>query len=438
MKKIIVMILIFALPLIMTACGGTYKEKEEKKKNNIIEWQDTLKYDHKDKVEYNIDAKIELPVSNEINMYYVKNEDIISDGFVGNFLDCISDGNPVYYADIRFGTREEINDYLEFLKNAYKSLSEFNNNYPESFLMEMYGVESKEALADRIKEFEGYLDNATDEERFEPAVDFTKYTQYKTTIDNLSYNIDFGKNGPELMLTKGLDKIKPEELNGYNEIMYRECMEKLGETGEKVEDSAGENAKKTVKNMLDKMNLNIMICTACEPIIWQGCNVSSSGEIDSKSVYKGEIIRCNAMIDGKKIYDKVVDGYEENKDCFAVPQMAFYLCDGNLLSINSYYVTKQYNVESEQKVKILDFDKIKGAFINEIEDNWEKYRGEESWQTYNIENVELSYVFSQNEEKKEGYLIPCYAFELKYKQYYTNDKKLYVMINAIDGSVIYE
>lgn len=436
MKKTMKIILTIAFSLIMTACGSAHKENEEKKNNNIIEWQDTLKYDHGDKIEYNIDAKIELPVSNEINMYYVKSEDIISDGFVGNFLDCISDGNPVYYADIRFGTREEINDYLEFLRNAYESLSEFN--YPESYLMEMCGVESMEALADRIKEFEGYLDNATDEERFEPAVDFTKYTQYKTTIDNLSYYIVFEKNGPELMLTNGLDKIQPEELNGYDEIIYQECIENLGETGEKVEDNARENAEKTVKNMLDKMKLNIMNYAACEPIIWYGSNVSPSGAIDSKSVYKGEIVRCNAMIDDKKIYNKVVDEYEENKDFFAVPQMAFYLCDGNLLRLNSYYVTKQYNVESEQKVKILDFDKIKGAFINEIEDNWKKYRGAESWQTYNIENVELSYVFSQEEETNEGYLIPCYAFELKYKQYYTNDKKLYVMINAIDGSVIYE
>lgn len=437
-KRWLALILIIYMLFSITGCGKTGKEKQSEEfsemvtepenniKMEIVEWNQKFRYDHGNIVTFNINSKVEIPDTNELNMYHVKANSIYDTEYKKNLLNYFKEDGEAYYADIRYTSPDIIETYINSMEQLYKNALE------DEQCLKNTQFKTVAELKTLMEEYYNYLDYSGDGFRFVKVYSYDCDYYYIKKNDTLyvfnnDYYPDVEKN-IFAVAQNNLIKFAPEQLKNCENVDIQTDYFNLAK--ESVDKELVLQDRKLAETVIGRMGYDFMSYDSSIRMCWTG-----SGNF----VYEGDRLSYKAAIDGRKIFE--AQPISRNKArCFRQPEFTLYIYNGELLRFDKCNSLNFYESESSEKVQILDFEKIKKAFENEIEENWELYY-EDTYSginIYDVRRISLEYVFLPNEDGDEGYLVPCYMFLYHNTNYSgTNYDDIYIAINAIDGSVIY-
>ena len=442
-KRCFSLILIMCMFFSLTACGKTGKETEQnneqktEEKNteesteietetetnidmDVVEWNQKFRYDNGNIVSFNINSKVEVPKTTEMNMYHVKVNSLNDIEFKKNLLNYFKEDGEAYYDDVRYASADKLTEYIDSMKQLYSRALE-----DEQYLKNTQFNNPAE-LKSHIEEYEQYLDYSGDEFQFVKvySYDCDFYYIKKNDILYIFYNDYIPENETTIysITQNDLMKFAPEQFENSDEVNM--AVEYYNHQKEPVDKELVVQDRKLAESVIGRMGYDIMSYDSSIRICWYNAN---------EKVYEGDRLTYKAAIDGRKIFEPQPSSFEAH--CFRQPEFILYIYNGKLLKINKNHSLNFYESVSSEKVQILDFEKIKKAFENEIEENWELYDSAPSngMNIYDVRHISLEYVFVPNEDGNEGYLVPCYMFLYDDTEY---DEK-YIAINAIDGSTVY-
>lgn len=347
------------------------------------------------------------------------------------FLGMLTD-EPVYIYEQEFWPKSEWEREAEKRYDFYLAIEAWDDSAPNKPDMIEYALSEYDYAI-------SMADSSKDE--WTEATDYTN-NQYKISYEGCEYIVSFedrfaggghGYNYYEAVVMKLHDMSVIASTEDGGEVMLDPYVsydfnQEFGENRCKLTE---EEATKLGDRFVADINVSDFDVSSIEPLLigagsdmyYDGYVVSYSRKVDESMVVGEDYFNSRIM------WNQL--GEVANNSVFSGPYKYFeeikvYVNDLGIVQVKYCNPYEVLDV-SEKNVSLLDFDNIKEVVINELTTNSYNYN------YANFDNLELTYFTYLNEDNRnEAAIIPVW----KLTQKTAGDITYYVIVNAIDGSIL--
>lgn len=348
------------------------------------------------------------------------------------FLGMLTD-EPVYIYEQEFWPKSEWEREAEKRYDFYLAIEAWDDSAPNKPDMIEYALSEYDyaiSMADSSKE------------EWTEATDYTN-NQYKIRYEGCEYIVSFEDHSAaglgynyyyyEAVVMTLYDMSVVAQTEGGGEVMLAPYVsyDYNQELGENRCSLTEEEATKLGDRFVADINVSDFDVSSIEPLLigagsdmyYDGYVVSYSRKVDESMVVGEDYFNSRIM------WNQL--GEVANNSVFSGPYKYFeeikvYVNDLGIVQVKYCNPYEVLDV-SEKNISLLDFDNIKAVVINELTTNSYNYN------YANFDNLELTYFTYLNEDNRnEVAIIPVW----KLTQKTAGDITYYVIVNAIDGSIL--
>lgn len=412
-------------------------------------WADEADFTDSDGKQFKLSINADIKVPDVDSMSVVEVEETVADAeFKEQLLKAFCNAETIYYHDPAHQTKEELeasilateegiedmNGYLEYMA-GYEKLP----GYAE----EIQDIQNQIAeLEEALQEYQDIYEAVGDE--YTPAEEFDSCNTFIGYRDGVAYGISFPDDGDDSWISISPWSVEevfdiPESLKDYEHVTW---MPGAAEEGDNQCSLSMEDARKLADELAELCGgSNLVLCEAAG-LEWYGWNEGDETIYNDDGVSYGYCFTYGGGVDGLAFqsfgtYADYVDletvspadeGFYDLKD-----SMEIMVVDDGVVSI-----TMQYPITVNQiteQVELLPLSSIEDILKNEIMENSDRYHYK-AWNqgvTKSFNLLELIYFRVKNNDAPGTYsYVPAWRLSQEASGY--NHP---ILVNAIDGSVIY-
>lgn len=420
------------------------EEGGEKEKSSSLEqfkqaetWHDDLSLEPGEgrKINFGIDANIIVPDTDTMSVVEVESIPVDA-AFKEKVLSAFFEGTDIYYHDEAHYTKEELEKLIAQQEEFVASIRESAEKEAEYGLSG--GADSSaeylDMMEEKLQNYRKLLETA--KEDYTLAEEFESCSEYLGYRNDMLCRADFTDNDYRYNSISIFPQLYngPEELK-KNDFQYPQW--ETGKTEEKLGKESGENqcsfsmeeAQKVAEQFLSQIGLSSLVCTKADNLYWMGYdedsedseqNSNSSGEYVPYGYYfEFEVAVAGNSLGGEKaISGSDVTGGLNN---------VITVTDDGIIEVYLHYLVNVTNITNQ--VELLPLSTIQKIIKNELSEHPDTYH---ITQSSHAGTLELMYLRVQDENNEGSYsYIPVWRLSDALHSYSP------VMVNAIDGSVIY-
>lgn len=425
------------------ATGGLAEFAEAEKWSD--EWE--LELGDGKKISMVIDAEISVPDVDAMSVIEVEKLQL-DHAARKQLLEAFFGGEEIYYHDMEHQTREDLKDsiekleadisiseeYLGMLGNQVGSVEAEENEYLEGLKQDL------ERDKEKLLRYQEALETAADAPV--PAEDYGSCQEFISYVNGIRYDIRFPEEGEDAVIT-----IEPGELHGGAPTYFPEALSELKEcdyahcysSGEAEADNecplSREDAREIADRFIGNSGLPDLVCSKEENLMWSGWNESDGeGAVDREHIY-GYCFSYEFGVNGMSFMD-FGDEWCYLGSVWSLPDDYYSLgshclvevTDDGVIGMTLYYPLVVKKVT--ENVELMPMETIQQIMKNEATEHTDLY----DFNTYRYSNaMDLIYFRVRDREDSDSYsYIPAWRLSQMGSSCFHP-----ILVNAIDGSVIY-
>lgn len=420
--------------------GEIWKDVWYAETGEQIEWEGQL-YDQRWTVDVN--ATIRVPQTEQMSVVEVK-EVAFDREFKETIAGKIFDSGEIYYGDIHHLPKKDLQElkaYYEEAGGIYIPLE----------------YASREEVQQEVEEIYAVLDNIDSAgETYTLAQEYAG-KEYIGSNDGRLYTLKFEESEGNIhnerkvrRITweiKDLAEVCPEELKEKVDLVCSPWMR--GDWAENQCEISEEEALKEAKAFVDRLGLDYPVVSYTRPLVWGTlpdtlyfANDSEAwginGYVFSFDLGVDDISFVNYGMeeDYEDFYAKTEDNEEKQYSLNA--RLQIYITDQGIIKV--IVDNPMEIIRVSEGVELLPLDAVKGIMKQTVEKQWELLRLDDSVSYHGFNEMELIYFRVRNQENPGEYsYVPTWRLGNVTRDPVLNliTIKYPVLVNAIDGSVIY-
>lgn len=418
------------------------------------DWKDTVEYTDAEgrKIVATIDAGISTPDVDA--MYVVKAEETVCDtAFKTQIMDSFFEGGDIYYHDIPYWTREELE---EAMSDVERSIQEQEENL-EGFAgmtdmpdLQIY-LEGMQSDLDRLnallQQYRDAYEEAGDE--YTPAEEVDSCNNFIGYRDGIKYIVSFPAEGEDPYIsimagemTGGASTYIPEGLEKYSNVT---CYWQDLEEGTNQCSISREDAQALADQLLRDCGRSCQVLTQVYDLEWRGFDPTSEDDIE-EYVRDGYSFAYGTGVDeiafssfgAQYNYRGLTDGDAGDGGYDLSEYTCVYVSGAGVIGIQMNAPVTVTNISVP--VGLLPLATIQDIMKNEIAEHSDLYSYEDwidsAYRSFNA--LELIYFRVKSDDTPGEYsYVPVWRLSREKEEYEERYYKNPIMVNAIDGSVIY-
>lgn len=369
-----------------------------------------------------------------------------------NFLSIVFGGGEIYYHDDAHRTKAEWEDQIADLEARIA----INKDTIQGQQLESDVISEADAflasLEDELQECRSYQQSAPED--YVPADSFDDCNEFIGYRDEIPFTVDFEMNDDKTISSirmKCMDGrlCVPESLRGYDGVEIFDLQRPVDADANQCSMSM-EEAKQLADQFIDDIGRSGQVCWRTEDAWWSAYTEHNEESVSwieyVEDVVCGYRFVYGTGVDGKAfaeyggmtVFDncrtaiedtwgeaeEVSGGFYDSKD-----RISLVVTDAGVVDVAMDYPVDVTNVTGQ--VELLPLDSVKGIMKNEVMEHADDYDFTQS-KYYNT--MELMYFRLKNDGKQGSYsYVPAWCLSAKIGE----TRQHAVLVNAIDGSVIY-
>lgn len=412
----------------------------------VEKWNDEWELDIGDGQKITMVINADISVPDVSSMAVVEVEKLQTDNAVRKqILEAFFGGEEIYYNDAAHQTREELEDNIEEVEDTIERIEENAEELRrfEDLADYVEGLENDlEREKEKLRRCQEALQTAVDTPV--PAEEYGSCQEFVAYVDGVRYDIRFPAEEEDAVMY-----IRPGELHGGAPTYIPEIASELKDydyincysSGEAEADNecplSREEAREIADQFIESSGLPDLVLSQEENLVWRGWNESDGetmGEDSPEYVYGYRFVYY-VGVNGISFVDfgdewSYMDGAMiQSPDFYSMRSgCCLEVTDDGLIGMELFYPLTVRKVT--EQVELLPLDIIQEIMKNEAMEHTDRY----SFNEYRYSNaMDLIYFRVKDKEDSDSYsYIPVWRLSQMGSYCYHP-----ILVNAIDGSVIY-
>lgn len=418
-------------------------------------WNDTCSVTTADgqKINMTINADITVPDTDSMSVVEVE-ETVIDADFKKHLLDNFFAGNDVYYYDAKHQTRSGLERLIKEQEDAVDAAEQKITDTKEEATMqefltdaEFYVEDAKEYAREQaalLQQYQTLLETATDD--YIVATEYDSCNKYLGYREEIPFVVTFQEDAKEGFpyIQIAIDEMYvdkecyygPEELKNINADNIFRCADKT-EVGANTCTLSKEEARELADRFIEQIGRSNQVCSEEADLTWKSFDDTGN----TKTVTYGYRFIYGIGVDDVAFreygdYQDYSEFYSGNLNTYSLDEhMEVDVTDKGIISIQMYNPLTVNSITKQ--VELLPLSTIQSIMKDEVMEHTERY---DFSQYKYFHFMELIYFRVKNKDIQGNYsYIPTWRLCQIQKPNGIDRNAYYhpILVNAIDGSVIY-